>query len=360
MSKLSLEDQLAALHALRAGSSELGKQAMCAKLRPFLQQPNNLVAARAADLALELELRDLLGELESAFRRFLGSPARKDPQCWAKNALSKALHHLGCEDSSLFLAGLHVHQYEPVWGGQSDVAGTLRSNCAHALVDCRELPHHVLLLHLVDLFADEDASVRHEVVRAVTQAGGESAILLLRLRALTAVASMDEPRVIGQCYAGLLALEGTAAIPFLARFLKKQDDCSAEAAIALGETRTPESLEALLSCLPPESAGPHPHRTPSAVNLEPWFAGVLLSAIAMTRQAKATDTLLQLVATESGLAEAAIEALATANLGPEVQQRLAAMISSLGAARLSRCYARHFPNSPGLPGAANHGPVAKG
>ena len=180
--------------------------AMVTQLRPFLLQPNNLVIARAADLARELELRALLNDLSAVFRRLLDAPAKKDPQCWAKNAVSKALHHLGCDDSCLYIAGMRVRQYEPVWGGQSDVAGTLRSNCAHALVDCRELTHQALLLHLLELVNDDDKAVRAEAIRAIAAAGGDSAILLLRMRALTASSEPPEsrPEIMGHCFSALL------------------------------------------------------------------------------------------------------------------------------------------------------------
>jgi HEAT repeat protein len=349
MSKASVEEQLASLQALRVASVSLDQQAAAARLRPFLQQPNHLVVARAADLARELECHPALDDLIAAFRRFLEGPEKKDPQCWAKNALSKAMHQLGCDDARLYLAGLRLHQYEPVWGGQSDVAGTLRANCAHALIDCHQLSHHALLLHLLEVVTDDDKSVRAEALRAIAQAGGESAMLLLRLRALTA--GEEDPSVIGHCYAGLLSLEGVAAVPFVAKFLRKQDDFSAEAAVALGETRTPEALAALLACLRPSSEArdvsprvPRVRAYPGKdAFLEPWFATVLLSAIALTRQPEAVDSLLTLISEESSHAEAAIEALASAGYGKDTLDRLATIVHCLDNARITRTYKQHFP-----------------
>ncbi len=350
MSKLSVEDQLASLQKLRVSGADPAD--IAAQLRPLLQQKNNLLVARAADLARDLDLRELLPHLAAAFERFLDAaenpPATKndktpksDPQCWAKNALSKALHHLGCEDAGLFLRGMHTHQFEPVWGGQSDVAGTLRSNCAHALVDCHELTHHATLIHLLDIVADKDKSVRAEAMRAIAAAGGDGASLLLRLRALASAG--EDAEIIGHCYAGLLALEGVSAVPFVARFLAGQDDRSAEAALALGETRTPEALEALLACLrqPSEQATqrawrPQPH-------LEPDFAAALLTGIALTRHATAIDTLIDLVATESSFAEPALEALATASFGQDVKARLASIMTKVDNTRINRSYQNLFP-----------------
>ena len=345
MSKSPVEDQLTALRSLRAAAPNVSADAVATQLRPFLLQQNNLVTARAADLARELELRALLADLIAVFKRLLDAPPKKDPQCWAKSALSKALHHLGCDDSSLFLAGMRVHQYEPVWGGQSDVAGTLRSNCAHALVDCRELTHQALLLHLLELVNDRDKAVRAEAIRAIAAAGGDSAILLLRMRSLTATGEPPESRaeIMGHCYAALLSLEGVSAIPFVAQFMKDQDDCSAEAALALGETRTPEALSALLTCLQPpaESSGGRSLRPQS--HLEPAFADALLTGIALTRQPEAVDTLMDLVSSESALTEAALSACATADFGSEVRMRLAAIISSLDSDRMNRLHQKYFP-----------------
>ena len=341
MSKASIEAQLDTIRALRtAGPSP----ETAGRLRPLLRHANNLVVARAADLARELDLRETLPELAEAFPRFFDDAPKKDPQCWAKNALSKALHHLGCTDARLFLLGLRMHQYEPVWGGQSDVAGTLRANCAHALIDCPELTHQALLLHLLEIVNDADKSVRAEALRAIALTGGDSAILLLRLLALTA--AEKEPEVMGHSYAGLLSLEGTAAIPFVAQFLAKQDDFSAEAAVALGETRTPEALAVLLQCLHPsrQPAAPRTHpRIGREALLEPYFAGVLLSAIALTRQPQAIDALLALVGDESSYAEAAIEALANAGFGEDVKAKLAAIVERLQSTRITQFYKRHFP-----------------
>ncbi len=355
MSKPSVEDQLASIQKLRTSGGEQAD--IAAQLKIYVQQKNNLVVARAADLARNLDLRALIPALTAAFQRFLdavdtSAPVSKndktdksDPQCWAKNALSKALHHLGCEDAGLFLRGMHTHQFEPVWGGQSDVAGTLRANCAHALVDCHELTHHATLVHLLDLVNDKDKTVRAEIMRAIAAAGGDGASLLLRLRALTPGSEepASRPEIVGYCYAGILALEGVSAVPFVARFLADRDDCSAEAALALGETRTPEALQALLACLQPpaeitsaRSWRPQPH-------LEPDFAAALLTGIALTRHAKAIDTLIDLVATESNYAEPALEALATANFGDEVKKRLETVMAKVENTRINRTYQRVFP-----------------
>ena len=45
-------------------------------------------------------------------------PVKTDPQCWAKNAIVKALKDLNHDDPAVFLRGIEHVQMEPVWGGR--------------------------------------------------------------------------------------------------------------------------------------------------------------------------------------------------------------------------------------------------
>ena len=85
-------------------------------------------------------------------------------------------------------------QIEPVWGGRSDTAATLRATSAVALVQCRSLPETELLGHLVDLLGDKEKVVRVAAIQAIDQVGAAPAALLLRLKA---VLGSDEPEVLG-------------------------------------------------------------------------------------------------------------------------------------------------------------------
>src|SRR5262249_45349978 len=152
-------------------------------LRKALANKNNFIVAKAADLSRELNLQELTPDLLKAFDRHFENAEKADPQCWAKNAISRALAAFELQETEVFLRGMRQIQLEPVWGGQSDTAGTLRATCALALVQCRRLPEADLLAHMVDLLADKDKTVRVEVVRAIDQVGSSSASLLLRLRA---------------------------------------------------------------------------------------------------------------------------------------------------------------------------------
>ena len=76
----------------------------------------------------------------------------------------------------------------------------------------------------------------------------------------------------------------------------------------------------------------------------PAFAAALLTGIALTRHAKGIDTLIALVATESALAEPALEAMATANFSNEVRERLAAAIQKTEGTRIRLSYQTLFPH----------------
>ena len=213
-------------------------------------------------------------------------------------------------------------QLEPVWGGTSDTAGTLRSTCALALVQCRSLVDADLLTHLVELLGDKDKSVRAEAVRAIEQVGSSSSSILLRLRAILA---SDEPEVLGACYSGILRLEGATVIPWVSRFLRTADDPAAEAALAIAGTHSLQGFEVL--------------RERFAEETDPWFCSVLLSAIALTRQDAALEFLLDQVRSESLQAEEAIEAILRAMPSPAVTKRLEELVAGNG--RLSRAFTKH-------------------
>jgi hypothetical protein len=316
--KRRFEEQLAALEELRRQPP----QASVESLRKALNHRSNYLVAKAADLVREFRLPELIPELLAAFDRCFADPLKTDPQCWAKNAISRALATLEFQDAAVFLRGMRHIQLEPVWGGHSDTAATLRATCALALVACRSLPERDLLTYLLELFADKDKSVRVEAVRAVEQVGSPSAALLLRLRATLAG---DEPEVLGACYNGILRIEGTAAIPWISRFLAAADDAAAEAALAIAADRSPQAFVAL--------------RERFLHVRDPWFQGVLLSAIGLTRQQEALDFLLHLVRTESPHAEAAMDAILRSMPSAEITRQLESMVS--GKPRLARAFAAH-------------------
>jgi HEAT repeat protein len=321
--KRRFEEQIAALDRLRQQAPE----ARIEPLRQALEHRNNFVVSKAADLVRDFQLQQLIPELLTAFDRFFENPVKTDPQCWAKNSLSRALAAFEHQDAAVFLRGMRHIQLEPVWGGSSDTAGTLRATCALALVQCRSLLEPDLLAHLVELFADKDKSVRIEAARAVEQVGSPSAALLLRLRAILGA---DEPEVLGACYSGILRVEGVSAIPWISRFLVSSDDPAAEAALAIAGTHSAQGFNILCERFTEES--------------DPWFRSVLLSAIALTRQDTAVEFLLELVRTESLQAEGAIEAILRSMPSDEITKRLEKLVA--GNQRLARAFAANKPTLP--------------
>lgn len=320
--KRAFEDQITALDALRQHPEE----ARVEPLHKALGHRNNFIVAKAADLVREFRLAKLTPDLFQAFARFFENPAKTDPQCWAKNALSRALAALEYQEAEVFLRGMRHIQMEPVWGGRSDTAGTLRATCALALVQCRSLTDADLLARLLELLGDEDKAVRAEAARAIEQVGSSSASLLLRLRA---VLGADEPEVLGACYRGILRIEGVSAIPWIGRFLATADDSAAEASLAIAGTHSFEGFSVLR-----ESFGKAD---------DPWWRSVLLSAIALTRQEEALEFLLDLVRTESLSADAAIEAVLRSMPSQEVIERLEKLVE--GNPRLKHAFATHRPPS---------------
>jgi hypothetical protein len=299
--KRTFEAELATLNALR----DLSPGVAAPEVAKALTNRNNLIVSKAATLALHHHLTSLVPSLAAAFARFLENSTESDPQCWAKNALAKTLAAFEYQEQELFLTGLRHIQLEGGWGGASDTAGPLRGTCALALVQCRELNSHRLLVHLVPVLADKELPVRVNVVRAIEQVGTDSAALLLRL--LAELAS-DGPEVLGACYSGVLAIEGPSALDWVARFLRPEDDPAAEAAMVIAQTHSPVAFRLL--------------QTTFDAARDPWFRTTVLTAIALTRQQEATDWLIDLIANDDVEAAAAHEALCRSGPSVATQDRL--------------------------------------
>jgi len=323
MAQRGFDEQLEALDGLKDRTLDADALSL---IKKSLANRNNFIVAKAARLAEDKNLVDLLPDLLAAFDRFFINPEKSDPQCWAKNALSRALPKLECRDKKAFIRGLRHHQMEPVWGGKSDTAGTLRANCAHALISCDGLDNQQLLILLIDPLVDKDKTVRVEAVRALAQLG-EVASPLLRLRARLPGEEPEE--MLAACFNALLDIERDAAIPFVADFLYGAESSSAEAAFALAQTRSPQALTCLLDR----------HKRAS----EPWFAGVLLSAIALTRLPQAADFLIAMIEREDREALAAIEALARLAPNAELYARIEQAVEATGSPRLLKALQEHLP-----------------
>ncbi len=233
-----VEKQLESLRALRGMGLNA---AVNAALKKALADRVNVVVAKAAQISGDLQAVALIPDLQKAFERFFEK--EKDPQCWAKNALAKALKDLGVQESAVFLRGVRHVQNEPVWGGQEDTAAVLRGACALALVQCNDITRDETLRCLVDALSETAASVRLDAAAALAQMDGREVALLLRLKARL---GDKDPRVTGEVFSALLQIEGKAGLPFVAEFLEHpNEETSEEAALALGGSRMPEAFEML-------------------------------------------------------------------------------------------------------------------
>jgi hypothetical protein len=293
--------ELAALEALREVSREIAKP----QLVKAIGLRNNFLVAKAAAVALHHHLTELTPDLAAALDRFLDSPAKADPQCWAKNELAKTLAAFEYQEPELFLRGMRHVQMEPVWGGSADSAGRLRSTCALALVQCRDVNSHRVLMHLVPLLADKEVPVQVNAARAIEQVGTDAAALLLRLRAEL---GSEAPEILNACYAGVLSIEGPSAISWAATFLPPANDAAGEAAMAIAQTHTAEAFQVL--------------RSTFEKTRDDWFRSVLLSAIALTRQPEAAEWLLDLIAQDEDGAGDAHEALCRSAPSEATRERL--------------------------------------
>jgi HEAT repeat protein len=309
-----VEEQIEQLSRVRdAGASA----ATATALRKALGDRVGLVVAKAAKVAAELDARELLPELAAAFDRMFDDPVKRDPQCWAKNALARALTEMGYRESAAYLRGARHVQMEPVWGGQEDTASTLRGICMLGLATCSDIRRETVLRALVDGMTDPAQNVRVEALRAVAEMGGDEAPLLLRLKARV---GDREPPVVGQTFDALLALEGAAAIPFVSEFMTgAQEEARTEAALALGSSRIPEAVEAL------ERAW--------EASRDPDLRATVARAIGAARLERGFAFLLELV-TNGRAADAAmaLEALALHRESPEIWRRVESAVAEAGPA----------------------------
>lgn len=289
---LRTEDRLHQIELLRA--DPLSTPAL-AQLRRALADRSNLVVAKAAAVVEEFEIQSLAPDAVKAFERQLEGGAKLDAQCWAKNALIKALKRLNHQDHELYLRAFRYAQREPVFGGSEDTAVTLRGEAALALVQCRELRDFDVLNHLVEAWADPEPNVRSDIARAIGSLERPESILLLKTKILC---GDRECRVTGYCFEALLAAGGAAQLPFVLRFIDKgPEEIRWEALGAMAASLLPEALKQLLEWI---GEGPLP------------------------------------------LAERALEALAPYRLNHAVSTAVAAAVTQRNNPVLNRIFARDF------------------
>ncbi len=283
-----------------------------AVFRRALRARQNLPAARAAQAASEHDLSELVPDLLASFSYFMEQAVKRDPRSAAKIAIAEALDRLDHREPDVFLQGLRHAQFEPVWGGTTDTAASLRARCMAALVRINHPDRYRLL---ADLLFDPCPDARRGAVRAASYAGGEAGELLLRIKVHL---GDEDPSIIGDCFAGLIQLAPESALNFVGRHLQSQDGEIRElAALALGESHLPEALDLLRHAI-----------------LDSSTAGeikILALAIGLCRTDEAFELLLELLAARpTPLALALLEGISLCASDPERQRRFAKIAHSRG------------------------------
>lgn len=238
-----LEELLAALNQIR---DDLTTQSGLAVLHQVLSSKHSVAVAQAAGLISQFELHAFIPDLVSAFDRFMINEKESDPGCRAKQAIAEALYRLEYSDEALFLKGIRHVQAEPVWGGRTDTAPTLRGTCALGLV---RMNYPLVMVELGNLLADPEPEARIGAARAIAYTQNDQGVPLLRLR----VKIGDTPPVLSECLIALLQLAPDQSLPLVKDFLYAQKPPGLEedvekaeaAALALSESRLPEAFSIL-------------------------------------------------------------------------------------------------------------------
>ena len=328
-SRRTTPDQRLAL--LRQRLKDLSPDTMIADLRLALWDESNFVVAQVAKFVREHTLSELIPDLVSAYLRFLRDGAECDKGCRAKLAIVEALMPLDFEEPDFWLAGMKYRQQEPVWNGSIDTAIDVRGVCAFGLVRSRLVAPSDLLIALTDLLADSEFVARAHAARAIAAAGLPGCVALLRLKASLGDSNSE---VSGACFTGLLELDASRHVEFVAAFLQSHTDAAIEAALALGSSRNREAAMLLLKAC----------QRCSSDRMEPFWISLGLS-----RQPEAVEFLISRINTASPGAVHAIRALAPIRSYDNIANRVLAAVQSSGSRELAAAHRTEFLPQPDAP-----------
>ncbi len=124
----------AALEILNAVAPTAARAEQVSAIRTGLADRHFLVVSRAATLAGDKLLHELIPDLVESFPRFATDPIKRDPRCKAKGAIARALVALDSHDTGFYQAGIEYRQLEPVWGGRADTATEVRCGAARPCI----------------------------------------------------------------------------------------------------------------------------------------------------------------------------------------------------------------------------------
>ena len=315
------------LEAFINASEAVRGDELVALVRKALAEQYYRLVSKAAQLASDQLLYVLEADLIAAYQRHLDNATKKDPQCIAKAAIVRALVALDCQDVKFFLAGMRYRQLEPNWGGALDTAVDLRISSAMGLVGTA---YHRAANEVVELMQDSEAHVRAGAIRAMACVQADRAEPVLRLKVLM---GDTEPEVTGECFSALLSLDAEETTKFVARYLHGENaDVRNYAALALGESREPEALNALLS------AFEQPY-------VERDFRRILIRAITLQRNDEAFDWLSQLLSkTDIATGRMIVEELAVYRENAKLRQRIEEVVDARGERTLSSTFLDYWPH----------------
>jgi hypothetical protein len=300
----------ARLEALNAAIEAADRAGALDLVRKALGDKHARVVTRAATLAEERSIHEVIAELHDAYVRFLADPAKRDPHCLAKQAIVRALVNLECHDVPFYLQGIRYIQLEPVWGDHVDTAVDVRCTCAMGLVRSnyfRAVPE------LAALLADKEVRVREGAVRAISCGHPREAEAILRYK----VHIGDEhPEVLSECFAALLAIAPEDCLPLVAAQLGHENDAVRDfAALALGESHHPGALGYLKTAW-------------DEVLVSKEMRAVLIRAAAVHRSEAAFDWLLSIIETGARAhADVAVDALSVYQRNAKLSERVQAALA---------------------------------
>jgi hypothetical protein len=285
-----IEQALEKLAALKSAPEDTD---LLSALRGFLRNRSNLIVAKAAKIAGERRLADLLPDLVAAFHKLMADPARLDKRCAALTEIVTALYEMDYSEPDVYLAGVRHVQMEGSFGPPIDSAAQLRGLSAQGLVRTH-FPD--ALAEAVTLLVDPEPPARIGAVRALAANGGEAGALALRLKVLT---GDRVPDVLAECFSGLLASPTSGSVDFVATYVDDEEAAIAEAAIlALGASRSTRAILVLKEKWERTRRGP--------------LKRVLLIALATSRSEDALQFLLNLLETApAAIATEVLSALAS-------------------------------------------------
>ena len=160
--------------------------------------------------------------------------------------------------------------------------------------------------------------------RAIAAAGLPGCVALLRLKASLGDSNSE---VSGACFTGLLDLDASRNVEFVAAFLQSHTDAAIEAALALGGSRNRDAAMLLLKAC----------QHCSLDRREPFWISLGLS-----RQPEAVEFLISRINTASPDAVYAIRALAPIRSYDNIANRVLAAVQSSGSRELAAAHKTEF------------------